>query len=552
MRPDARAARTLFALALLVGLALRLYPQHRFQPGPELQIHFPRNAVQAIVEHDWKPYFPLNGSSFLFDLIRIAYSVWYLVGHLAGRFHDRLDFLVAFVRDPLPFVLVGRAIVIVLTMATIWLTGRVGRRAFGPLAGACAALVLAVTFVHVRESHHVWLDAPAGFTCMLATLVALRTLDDASLGWTLLLGAATGMAVASNHRVLPIVVVAPLAVLLAPGASVRGVAVRALLVVAGAAVTFAMISPWLLLATREMVAGAPIDPRRWLSGAIDLGLPVPTLLRIGIGIAPLSVAVLGLAAGLRRSPRAALVCAGFPVAYIALLCVISFRFIRYLAPLAPFVALFAGAGIAALGALLAPRRQALGVAVVACAVVAAPFAQSFGYDRLRGRTDTRILAGEWIMAHVPPGTVVSLPNIVYYPNPVLPADQTSLQFGWGPYVRQLKSRNVPDPARTWPSEFLAAADSHNEAWTPTRRFVVTVEHPAVKTGMNTATVHLERIKAAGGAVVARFDGIAEPLPAGVVFDPLCADYLPLTGFGAVERPGPNLTIWEIPTAATSR
>lgn len=548
MRPDARAARTLFALALLVGLALRLYPQHRFQPGPELQIHFPRNAVQSIVDHDWKPYFPLNGSSFLFDLIRIAYSGWYAIGHLLGRFHDRLDFLVAFIRDPLPFVLVGRAIVIALTIATIWLTGRVGRRAFGPLAGACGALVIAVAFVHVRESHHIWLDAPAGFTCMLAALAALRVVEDPTTRRTLMLGIATGAAVASNHRVLPIVVVAPVAMLLAPRTRVRSLAREAALLVGGAAVTFAIISPYLLLETREMVANAPIDPRRWLSAGVDAGLPVGALLRIGIGVVPVSFALVGLAAGIRRAPRTTLVCAAFPIAYVGLLSIISFRFIRYVAPLAPFVALFTGAGIAAVAALIAPRRQAIAAAGLALVVAAGPLAQSIGYDRLRGRTDTRILAGEWIMAHVPPGTTITLPNLVYYPNPVLPAEATSLHFAWGRYVPQLKTRGIPDPERTWPGEYAGAAASHDESWKPTRRFVVTVQHPAVTRGMNTPASHLERIAAAGGKVVARFTGIAETLPEGVVFDPLCADYLPLVGFGAVERPGPNLTIWEIPTA----
>jgi hypothetical protein len=548
MRPDARAARTLFALALLVGLALRLYPQHAFQPGPELQIHFPRNAVQSIVDHDWKPYFPLNGSSFLFDLIRIAYSIWYAIGHLAGRFHDRLDFLVAFIRDPLPFVLIGRAIVIALTVGTIWLTERVGRRAFGPLAGACGAFVLAVTFVHVRESHHIWLDAPAGFTCMLAALAALRVVEGGTPLRTLVLGVATGAAVASNHRVLPIVVVAPLAVLLAPGASARGRARQVALLLVGAAVTFAIISPYLLLETGEMVGNAPIDPRRWFSSAIDAGLPVGTLLQIGIGVVPVSCALVGLAAWIRRAPRATLVCAAFPIAYVGLLSIISFRFIRYVAPLAPFVALFAGAGIVAIAGLLAPRRQALAAAALTLVVVMGPLAQSIGYDRLRGRTDTRILAGEWIMAHVPPGTTITLPNLVYYPNPVLPAEPTSLHFAWGRYVPQLKARGIPDPAHTWPGEYAAAAASHDESWKPTRRFVVTVQHPAVTKGMNTPASHLERIAAAGGTIVAHFAGIAESLPDGVVFDPLCADYLPLLGFGAVERPGPNLTIWEIPTA----
>jgi hypothetical protein len=74
---------------------------------------------------------------------------------------------------------------------------------------------------------------------------------------------------------------------------------------------------------------------------------------------------------------------------------------------------------------------------------------------------------------------------------------------------------------------------------------VTVRHPVVTHGMNTPPEQIEKIRAAGGTIVAEFRGVGDPLPAGVLFDPLCADYLPIAGFGSVTRPGPNLTIWEI-------
>jgi hypothetical protein len=56
---------------------------------------------------------------------------------------------------------------------------------------------------------------------------------------------------------------------------------------------------------------------------------------------------------------------------------------------------------------------------------------------------------------------------------------------------------------------------------------------------------LEALRAANAVPVVTFEGIRDPSPA-VVFDPLCIDYLPLAGFGELERPGPNLTIWRVP------
>jgi hypothetical protein len=46
--------------------------------------------------------------------------------------------------------------------------------------------------------------------------------------------------------------------------------------------------------------------------------------------------------------------------------------------------------------------------------------------------------------------------------------------------------------------------------------------------------------------VARFEAFREPIPASVVYEPVEADYVPLAGFGALIRPGPNVTVWELP------
>jgi hypothetical protein len=43
--------------------------------------------------------------------------------------------------------------------------------------------------------------------------------------------------------------------------------------------------------------------------------------------------------------------------------------------------------------------------------------------------------------------------------------------------------------------------------------------------------------------VATFRGAPESLPPSVVYDPIEAAYVPMRG--RVERPGPNLVIWEL-------
>src|SRR5262249_42187919 len=135
----------------------------------------------------------------LFDVLRALFACWYAVGRALGVYADRLDFLAAFLRDPQPFVLVGRAVVVACAVASVWLVGTVGTRCFGRAAGIAGALLLAGTFAHVRESHHVWPDVPAGAAALVATAAALAASE--RTGWrpAALAGAAGGLALAAKH-----------------------------------------------------------------------------------------------------------------------------------------------------------------------------------------------------------------------------------------------------------------------------------------------------------------------------------------------------------------
>src|SRR3989442_13401489 len=147
-------------VALVPGAVLRIYPIHRPYLGLELQEMFPKNAIIALVHGDWRP-FGLHQGSALLDLLRALLTVWYAAGRLVGAYHDRLDVLAAFVRSPLPFVILGRVVVCSASIAGLWLVGIAGASLFGELSGTAAILSLGAIFIHVREPHHAWLDVPA-------------------------------------------------------------------------------------------------------------------------------------------------------------------------------------------------------------------------------------------------------------------------------------------------------------------------------------------------------------------------------------------------------
>jgi hypothetical protein len=76
--------------------------------------------------------------------------------------------------------------------------------------------------------------------------------------------------------------------------------------------------------------------------------------------------------------------------------------------------------------------------------------------------------------------------------------------------------------------------------------VVTAAHPSPMSVLGTPAVHEERLRAAGYRVAARFEGVPDPPPPGLVYDPQDADFVPLTGAERVPQLGPTLTIWTAP------
>ena len=183
---------------------------------------------------------------------------------------------------------------------------------------------------------------------------------------------------------------------------------------------------------------------------------------------------------------------------------------------------------------------------IALLVAAEPAMRSAQYDRLLARDDTRSLAGRWISRHIPFGTPLTLPNVVPYSNPILPPNADQLRLRYPREAAALIVRGLGEPGETYPARYLGFFDKPTEDWQPRTGFVVLARHPVVLRGMNPSPALVHRLHAAGARCVATFRAIRQPLGSDVLYDELDADYLPLRGFGYVLRPGPNITIWQVP------
>jgi hypothetical protein len=415
-------------IILFAALALRLWALDRglpwsFHPDENNYVDVARDMLDA---GDPNPRYFKNPSAFIY---LIAGQVW-LERQLAASLG--LPSLASRSAE----YLTGRLDSALLGVATVGLIYLLGRRLFDRTVGLVAAALLAVTFLHVRDSHYAVNDVPAAALLVLSVYLAARFLERPGLGWLLLAGAAGGLATTTKYSVgfffVPILV--------AVGAvGLRAVGLRAIPLRGGSGcdpddgsgvVPLPRLAIWLTLAGLVAVLvfflGTPytlldyptfvdffhrqyaIGDRRGLGRPI---IPIPLYhfmsLCQGFGAIPLVLACVGLVVGLRRAPRApTLLVAAFPAIYLAYMLTKLFFVPRVHVPVLPFLALLAGLGVVALARRAPEERRPLALGLLLLAAGGQSLLFSALHAQILSQTDTRRLAHQWMQANLPPGSAV--------------------------------------------------------------------------------------------------------------------------------------------------
>ncbi len=367
------------------------------------------NHALAYASGDFHPHFfkiPPLASYCLF----VVYGALYAFAALAGA--TREAFAVSFFRDPTAFYLAGRLVLGVLAgTASVWALYRLGERLFGSATGLAAAALLAVNFLHARDSHYIYADIPMIFTLLVSAGALAAYADCGRRGDAWRAAAWAGAAVAFKYTAAPLVL--PLAFLVwkKHGYAEKGPAAA---LAACAAVTFgvyAALNPFSILDfgffMKEILTQAGAEgsfpPSHHLGYSLFEGSgAVGTVLGIA-GLALLCVR--------RAASRWVLV---FPAAYFAFICAFSQPYERYALPLVPFLCL--GAAYVVFEGLASPRRFVRPLAAALFALAAAePLTKTFYLDSIARRPDTRRLASGWIRENLPEGTSIAFDHAFFSP-----------------------------------------------------------------------------------------------------------------------------------------
>ena len=350
--------------------------------------------------------------------------------------------------DLAPLILGGRVLSALVGTLTVLATGVVGRRLGGAALGLVSAALLAVCFLHVRDSHALKADVYLTAGMIPCLWLLARWVATPRLVLALLAAVAIGLTMGMKYPAVLLMVPAWQASwMVCSGDGIRRLVPHRHMVVVGglAALVFCAVSPFFFLDAEQLrgtvdlvlratygarpgqageAAGGWAERLEAFLGARTFRYHLLESLRHGMGLplALLAPVAITAAAWREREPffkLAALFCA---VYYVA----IGFgqaTLARYLTPLTPLLCLLAARLLTRAAALVPPRRLRWAALAAATVALAAPTLRSaIAYDRIAARTDTRVQAYAWMARELPAGAVVAVLGSVYFPiaDPALP------------------------------------------------------------------------------------------------------------------------------------
>lgn len=503
-----------------------------------LQFGFPnasaRTDEEVIVDvglgvlHDPNPHFFDWPTLFMYG-VGAAYGALFAAERLVGGPMHNAVVANAFHLTTLH--LVARALSAACGTISVALLYGAARELFPRRLALVAAALLAVVYLHARDSHFGVTDVAATMMMLAAWWAGLRCATrGASTRRLAIAGVLAGLAASTKYNTA-LVLLTPLVALGRDAADDPRDAMRAFAgaatVAAAFAVGFLAGTPYAVLdfpsfakavaAVRSHLAGGHVimTARGWTYHAAFT-------LRYGVG-APLLVAAVAGACWLALAmPLEGALTLAVPIAYYAVLGSGRTVFARYMIPVVPFVCLAAAFCVERTATAIgraAPRAAAAAAAAGLLILGAPTLRATIAFDRLMAATDSRVLAAAWIESSSPAGATLYQSGFGGGHLQPSPADRY-LGYQFNERLTRFEVGGVPS---TTPPDYIVLPESPLFAYSrvpdPIRAIVGSTYEP-----------------------VAVVEGTPEPSPA-VQYDLEDAFFAPYVGLDQAVRPGPTVRIY---------
>jgi hypothetical protein len=365
-----------------------------------------------------------------FYLLFLEYAALFVFLWLTGSVRSAEDFAVLLVTDPSPFWLIGRITTALLGTLTVAIVYRLGRRLYGATAGALAAALLAVTPLHVQESHYITVNVPVALLSLATLGFLLRMSERGDARDYLLSGGFLGLSLQTKLSSAALLIPFAAAHLMTVRREIAGgvwrvLDRRPLLAIGGALAVYAAGAPGIVLDAPRVLSRAltpfTSSPREFAETsfsnpveALEMRRPAWALyleaLPETLGVLALVACLVGIARTFVRTRGADWILSLYCLAYFAIIA--SSRTLQsgaYLVLILPPLCLLAARATTDIvdGLWRRPRANILYV-VVTLSLCVQPALRSITFDRWLSQEDTRTLAMRWIEANISAGSKILL------------------------------------------------------------------------------------------------------------------------------------------------
>ena len=456
------------------------------------------------------------------------YYVWRFIW---GVFGSPADLVASWRTHWEPFFLLSRLQSAALGTLTVLAIYRMGLRIFDRETAVVAAFLLALAFLHARDSHFGTADVAMTLMVLLSLNLLMRAHIEPVGIHFIMAGCLGGLAMATKYNAVllfvPLAASVALHVHASPGARVAAlVDRRILLFTVPFGLTYLVAAPYTLLAFDRFLEATQMvqEGLQTGSGFADLGYGwiyhLTFTLRYGVGVPLLVASLIGLIVAVRQDARHALLLCAFPIAYYWVAGSSRWVFARYMVPMVPFLCLLAAVAIAWSSRRFSASRSGGRMLAAVGLTIAVVFPSASGVlklDRLLARPDSRVVAAHVVRQHVPAGSTVLQTGGTYAG---VEFDRTDHFRAWA----AASSRDAPvnaDSPRPGRPDVILLTES------PLGPFV----EPSLATLAQEHYQLLEHVRGAGS------------IESGNVYDQQDAFYAPYAGFRDSRRPGPDIRIY---------
>jgi 4-amino-4-deoxy-L-arabinose transferase-like glycosyltransferase len=406
-------------LILVLGFMIRLYGIQFGLPGLyHADEPMVVNHAVAYSSWDFNPHYfklpPLLSYSLFF-----LYGIYFVLGYIVNVFNSISEFEMLFLTDPSSFYLIGRMVFgVIFGTATIYLVYLLALQLCSDKKVALlSALFLALSFLHVRNSHYIYHDIPMVFFVVLASISMCKLYKRQKVVDYILTGLYAGIAAGFKYNAALLCISILLThILKDTKLNLKIILLDGKIYICGLVmiITYLITNPFSVISfnefAREFVAltrseeSFPFLFHLRYSLVGGLGLPV-VLASIG-GIFWIIV----------KYNRYGIVIFSFPIIYYFFCSFVSQGHARYVIPLIPFFAISVSFFICKIfqSRSFFKKRHLL-LCILTFFVVLPTLLKSFYIDYLFASGDTRTQAKVWIEKNIPYNTKIAFDHGFFTP-----------------------------------------------------------------------------------------------------------------------------------------